>query len=154
MFNIDQASGVITLAKELDYEQQRQWNMVIVARDGGNQVTRCHLTVDVQDVNEAAPLFNTPSEDDLELLISSTELAGRVLMQAEAVDNDYNVESNPSNDPVITYALAGDNQGAIEVNPLTGEVVLTVDAEQLRDELPTFRVIITVFIIKPLLCCF
>ena len=148
MFNIDQASGVITLAKELDYEQQRQWSMVIVARDGGNQETRCHLTIDVQDVNEAAPLFNTPSEDDLELLINTNELAGRVLMQAEAIDNDYNVESNPSNDPVITYALAGDNKGAIEINPLTGEMVLTVDAKQLSDDLPTFRVMITVFIFR------
>ena len=119
--------------------------MMIVARDGGAQETRCQLIINVQDVNEAAPIFQTPSEDDLELLISTSELAGTVLMQAEAIDVDYNVESNPDQDPVISYALNGDHQGAIQINQLTGELELLVDAAQLSNELPTFRLIITVF---------
>ena len=144
-FTIDPASGVVTLANKLDYEEQRTWNMMIVARDGGAQETRCQLIINVQDVNEAAPIFQTPSEDDLELLISTSELAGTVLMQAEAIDVDYNVESNPDQDPVISYALNGDHQGAIQINQLTGELELLVDAAQLSNELPTFRLIITVF---------
>ena len=144
-FTIDSASGVITLANELNYEEQRTWNMMIVARDGGAQETRCQLIINVQDVNEAAPIFQTPSEDDLELLISTSELAGTILMQAEAIDVDYNVESNPDQDPVISYALNGDHQSAIQINQLTGELELLVDAAQLSNELPTFRLIITVF---------
>ena len=144
-FTIDSASGVITLANELDYEEQRTWNMMIVARDGGAQETRCQLIINVQDVNEAAPIFQTPSEDDLELLISTGELAGTILMQAEAIDVDYNVESNPDQDPVISYALNGDHQSAIQINQLTGELELLVDAARLSNELPTFRLIITVF---------
>lgn len=119
--------------------------MVVVARDGGGLETRCHVNVNVQDVNEAAPIFQTPTEDDLELLISASEIAGTTLMQAEAIDVDYNAESNPAGLPIISYALSGDHQGAIEINSLTGELKLAVDAEQLSNELPTFRIIITVF---------
>ena len=64
--------------------------MMIVARDGGAQETRCQLIINVQDVNEAAPIFQTPSEDDLELLISISELAGTVERKIEQLRTKLN----------------------------------------------------------------
>ena len=61
-FKIDEKSGVITLRSELDYETQKTWTLVSVVRDGGGKETRCHLVVDVEDANEAAPVFQQPTQ--------------------------------------------------------------------------------------------
>ena len=61
-FKIDEKSGVITLRTELDYETQKTWTLVSVVRDGGGKETRCHLVVDVEDANEAAPVFQQPTQ--------------------------------------------------------------------------------------------
>ena len=141
-FKIDSKTGVVTLAGELDYETQTTWTLEVVARDGGDLETRCHLEIQVQDANEAPPIFQTPTEDDLELLINSKELKGSYLMSIEALDPDYNQMTAPPG-PKIVYSIS-DSHDVLKIEPISGEVTLNKAAEDIPEEYKTFRIIITV----------
>jgi len=141
-FKIDSKTGVVTLAEELDYESQATWTLEVVARDGGDLETRCHLEIQVQDANEAPPIFQTPTEDDLELLINSKELKGSYLMSVEALDPDYNPATAPKGTPKIMYSLS-DSHDVLKIESISGEVTLNKAAEDIPEEYKTFRIIIT-----------
>ncbi|RWS18060.1 Neural-cadherin-like protein, partial [Leptotrombidium deliense] len=63
-FNIGPTSGVVKLAKELDYEdlrQPKQYSLVVTAtEDSGGFSTSVELTIKVTDVNDNAPRFELP----------------------------------------------------------------------------------------------
>ena len=142
-FKIDSKTGVVTLAEELDYETQTTWTLEVVARDGGNLETRCHLEIEVQDANEAPPIFQTPTEDDLELLINSKELKGSYLMSVEALDPDFNPSTAPEGTPKMIYSIS-DSHDVLKIEPISGEVTLNKAAEDIPEEYKTFRIVITV----------
>ena len=142
-FKIDSKTGVVTLAEELDYETQTIWTLEVVARDGGDLETRCHLEIQVQDANEAPPIFQTPTEDDLELLINSKELKGSYLMSVEALDPDYNPATAPAGTPKMIYSIS-DSHDVLKIEPISGEVTLNKAAEDIPEEYKTFRIVITV----------
>jgi hypothetical protein len=63
-FNISAATGVVKLVKGLDYENTRDYRLVIRASDGGSVGTALHvdctLRVHVDDVNDNKPVFSSP----------------------------------------------------------------------------------------------
>ena len=63
-FNIEPTSGIVKLAKELDYEELRQPKTyqlkVIATEDSGGFSTEVDLTIKVNDVNDNAPRFELP----------------------------------------------------------------------------------------------
>jgi len=130
------------LGESLDYETQKMWTLVTLVRDGGGLETRCHLVVNVEDANEAAPVFQQPTDDDLELLINADEPEGVYLMTVIAIDPDFNPEN--AHGPRMRYALTGGNSRVIRIDGESGEVFLNKSASLIGDEDKTFRVIITV----------
>ena len=124
----------------MDYETQPTWQLVTLVRDGGGFETRCHLVVEVEDANEAAPVFQQPTDEDLELLINSDEPEGTYLMTVIAIDPDFNPENSNG---AMHYSLAGENE-IIQIDSSSGEVFLNTSASSIVDEGKTFRVIITV----------
>lgn len=58
-FNIDSSTGKITTNSELDYETKRDYQFMVKASDGGQQVNTGtqSVTVVVVDVNDNAPQF-------------------------------------------------------------------------------------------------
>ncbi|XP_015784984.1 neural-cadherin [Tetranychus urticae] len=63
-FNIGPTSGVVKLAKELDFEdlrQPKQYSLIVTAtEDSGGFSTTVELTIKVTDVNDNAPRFELP----------------------------------------------------------------------------------------------
>ncbi|XP_030315230.1 protocadherin gamma-B5-like [Calypte anna] len=54
-FVVDAESGIITLKEPLDYEDTRDFTLLVEARDGGGLVAHCKVEVEVLDVNDNAP---------------------------------------------------------------------------------------------------
>ena len=150
VFSVDENTGVIILNDALDYETQKTWQLVTLARDGGGLETRCHVVVEVEDANEAAPVFQQPTDDDLELLINSEEAKDTYLMTARAIDPDFNPETASGNK--MEYSLTGGKE-IISINSLSGEVFLNKSAVDILDDDKTFRVIITVIIQHLIIKC-
>lgn len=44
---------------EVDYEQQSSYSLTLEAKDGGNRSTHVVILVEIVDVNDNAPIFNS-----------------------------------------------------------------------------------------------
>ncbi|KAM9064817.1 protocadherin gamma-B5-like [Sarcophilus harrisii] len=55
VFSLDPNSGEITTLENLDFENIRDYSMVLEARDGGGLVTQCTVEIEVLDVNDNFP---------------------------------------------------------------------------------------------------
>ena len=137
-FAIEKETGVISLNSQLDYESKSEWNVVIVATDGGGLTTRCKFVVLVEDANEAAPVFQHPTSDDLELLINENEQEKAEIFSVKAIDPDFNPLS--SQGPKVTYKLDG-AQELLKIDEISGEVTLNKSIAQLQEDQKTFRII-------------
>ncbi|XP_044539244.1 protocadherin gamma-B5-like, partial [Gracilinanus agilis] len=55
VFDLDANSGEITTAASIDFEKNKDYSLVLEARDGGGLVTQCTIEIEVLDVNDNAP---------------------------------------------------------------------------------------------------
>ncbi|XP_048509175.1 neural-cadherin isoform X2 [Athalia rosae] len=89
-FNIGPTSGIVKLAKELDFEDLRQphvYSLIVTAtEDSGGFSTTVELTIRVSDVNDNAPKFELPDyqahnvDEDIPL--------GTSILKVKAMDSD------------------------------------------------------------------
>lgn len=59
-FTIDQYTGVVSLTRALDYEEQAEYTLTVLASDSLHQ-TSGEVKVQVLDVNDNAPVFTEES---------------------------------------------------------------------------------------------
>ncbi|KAL5279010.1 hmr-1.2 family protein [Megaselia abdita] len=110
-FNIGPSSGVVKLAKELDFEDLRQphvYSLVVTAtEDSGGFSTSVELTIRVTDVNDNAPKFELPDyqahnvDEDIPL--------GTSILKVKAMDADSGANAE------IEY-LVSDEHFAVDTN--------------------------------------
>ena len=95
-FNISE-SGLISIAKTLDYENKKMYSLTAIVSDRGEPYLEQHALVDIfiSNVNDVAPAFTK-----VVYTIRTSEKApiGMVLVKLEAVDADS---------PILTYAYVG-----------------------------------------------
>lgn len=58
-FATDNSTGGLYVAKKLDYEQQKSYSLSIVAIDGGGWETTANVFINIVDVNDNAPQFES-----------------------------------------------------------------------------------------------
>ncbi|KAI4882360.1 hypothetical protein NFI96_005358 [Prochilodus magdalenae] len=113
-FVIDEATGTITVADDLDYEVCKDFFLKVEAVDGGTPPlkTSTIVTVEVMDINDNAPSF---SEDIYNVLISEDAAIGETVTRLLAEDLDSQVNGR------ITYSiLRGDRGNQFWIDPVTG----------------------------------
>ncbi|KAK6172202.1 hypothetical protein SNE40_015917 [Patella caerulea] len=126
LFTIGKTSGVITTAKELDFEKSFVHSLNITARDMGllYKETSRIFTVRIQDVNDNPPYF---SENILSGKVAENSPRGTEILQVKATDID-----TPPN-AVIQYSITGNSQdrSMFDINANTGMISLqgSVDYE-------------------------
>ena len=161
-FNIGASSGIVKLAKDLDYEdlrQPKQYSLIVTAtEDSGGFSTSVELTIKVNDVNDNAPRFELP--DYQAHNIDEDVPIGTKILQVTAQDADSAKNSE------ITYSLNRDEfyideKGVIYSNkrldadlnntyqlivtatdrgepPLSGTATVRIYTENKNDEPPKF----------------
>ncbi|KAL2094522.1 hypothetical protein ACEWY4_009241 [Coilia grayii] len=68
-FTIDEHTGVITVAGDIDYEKKRNYELTIQAKDQGGHMDSTKVIIDVIDVNDNEPVialtsFSSPVSED------------------------------------------------------------------------------------------
>ncbi|XP_078488561.1 protocadherin-18-like isoform X2 [Ciona intestinalis] len=135
-FSIDPKSGRIMLVRALDREQVSKWKIFVTARDRGEPMTsssHCTLIVTVDDVNDNAPVFTNPSND--ETTIYATILRDDVITRIQAVD--YDEQSD------LKYRLLSEDgvqqnkdiNSTFVINSQTGDLRLNMSHEDLKSTL-------------------
>ncbi|KAK6187125.1 hypothetical protein SNE40_005217 [Patella caerulea] len=141
-FNIDPNTGVLTLTKNIDYDdtpgQSGKIELIVEASDGGvngEPGLRSNATViiDVQDENNNSPIFNPPSYSKTisEVAISGTEI---VVVTASDSDNGEN--------GLIRYTIDRGGLDNFEINEDSGMVTISQRAQLDFDLFPRYELVV------------
>jgi protocadherin Fat 1/2/3 len=113
-FSIDAASGLVTLSKSLDREQQSVYNLTVQAVDQGTpQLTaRATLVVQVLDVNDNPPEFENKY---YHVSVPETSSVGMDVVKVWATSKDLGVNAE------VTYSIIGGNEHRkFDIHPKSG----------------------------------
>ena len=99
-FALDPTSGVLRTAKELDREEVAKYELVALAVDNGDppRSSSVIVTVDIDDINDNAPLFES---DQIQLYIAENSPVGSTVGEVRARDPDSGRHA------IIEYSISG-----------------------------------------------
>uniref|UniRef100_A0A673K9G9 Protocadherin Fat 3-like n=1 Tax=Sinocyclocheilus rhinocerous TaxID=307959 RepID=A0A673K9G9_9TELE len=113
-FSIEDSTGIISVADDLDYELCKDFFLNVEAFDDGTPPLRATtiVTIVLLDVNDNSPSF---SEDIYNVLISEDIAIGETVTRLFAEDLDSQING------CITYSiLKGDRENQFWIDPVTG----------------------------------
>ena len=123
---LDPTSGLLSVARPLDYETTPIYNIILQVQDGGTR-NNATLVVIITDVNDVTPTFNSSFYD---VVIGEGLPPGSIVTMVTAMDNDEGSNGH------IMYSLQGDSavMAAFEVDASTGAIhnIITLDYEMYR----------------------
>ena len=118
VFQIDPTSGDVTIANEVDWEEGRDINIIVIATDLGEppRSATADVTVFIEDVNDRAPKF-TPGSLSLGIY-ENTSPPAPVTPVVMATDPD-----SPGNGSRVSYEVVTDlANGRFELDSESGQV--------------------------------
>ncbi|KZC10371.1 Neural-cadherin [Dufourea novaeangliae] len=162
-FNIGPTSGIVKLAKELDFEDLRQphiYSLIVTAtEDSGGFSTSVELTIRVSDVNDNAPKFELPDyqahnvDEDISLgtsilKVKATDADSGTNAEIEYLvsDDHFSVDSNglivnnkqldaDNNNAYYEFVVTAKDKGE---PPKTGTATVRIYTKNKNDEEPKF----------------
>ncbi|KAH8268497.1 hypothetical protein KR026_007890 [Drosophila bipectinata] len=124
LFKVAPKSGEVRTVKGLDYETQKQHQLIIgtIENDGNGPGDTVQLEVDVEDRNDLPPRFITVPDP---VTVNDDQSIGTIIATLPAIDGDG---TSPGN--VVRYEIVGRGKAPkyFQVDPDTGAV-------RIRDEL-------------------
>uniref|UniRef100_T1J876 Cadherin domain-containing protein n=1 Tax=Strigamia maritima TaxID=126957 RepID=T1J876_STRMM len=162
-FNIGPSTGIVKLAKELDYEDPRQphtYSLIVTAtEDSGGFSTSVELTIKVTDVNDNPPKFELPDyqahnvDEDIPigtsiLKVRATDADSEQNAQIEYSVSDDNFTINQHGEIASNKRLDADDNNAFYMftviardkgePPKTGTATVRIYTKNKNDEPPKF----------------
>ena len=116
-FAIDAATGVVTVAGNIDRETVANLNLTVRATSADGSTADSNFTVGVNDVNEFT--VTTPTDTNAADNAVNDNAAVGTVVGITALASDADATTNG-----ITYSLADDAAGAFAIDAVTGEVTV------------------------------
>lgn len=119
-FYTDKESGGLFVKKNLDYEHQKSYSLTIVAVDSGGLETNANLFIDIIDVNDNYPMFES-LEYTRTIREGTTEFEPQFFVRA--TDDDGPTQG----DGKIKYSIESENSisgHVFAINEATGEITI------------------------------
>ncbi|XP_057588732.1 protocadherin gamma-B4 isoform X18 [Hippopotamus amphibius kiboko] len=90
-FDLNSDTGEVTILNTLDYEEVKEYSIVLEAKDGGGMIAQCTMEIEVLDVNDNAPEVVFQSLPDL--ISEDTKLGTHIaLLKIRDKDSGHNGE--------------------------------------------------------------
>ncbi|XP_064074743.1 fat-like cadherin-related tumor suppressor homolog [Vanessa tameamea] len=115
-FAVQRTSGVVTVARPLDYERRKEYFLTVQAVDGGSPPLSDHATINITitDSNDNAPVFSQASYG---ARVREDASIGFHIVQVIADDADAGANGR------VAYSIArGDRDGSFSIDPDTGYI--------------------------------
>ncbi|XP_006891268.1 PREDICTED: uncharacterized protein LOC102857154 [Elephantulus edwardii] len=133
-FSVDSSTGIITTLNMLDFEEVKEYSMILEARDGGGMIAQCTVEIEVLDDNDNVPevIFQTLPD----LIMEDTERGTYIaLLKVRDKDSGENGE--------VTCKLEGDSPFKI-LTSSRNTYKLVTDGVLDRERTAEYNVTITV----------
>ena len=161
-FRIQQASGLITVARELDFESAQEYQFTIIVEDSQGNEDNATVVIYIIDVNDNNPEFDLPAYNttipenfpvnDVVIVVRATDadstsnqeltyrIAGGNTNEAFRIDSELGVISlnnslNRENIGYYTLTVVATDAGT---SPLTGTTFVNVTISDVNDHPPQF----------------
>ncbi|XP_074987515.1 protocadherin gamma-B5 isoform X22 [Caretta caretta] len=132
-FSLDPETGEITLKEPLDFEETRDYTLVVEAKDGGGLVTHCEVKFEVLDENDNAPEVTLAS---LASTILEDSVPGTVIALINVIDQD-------SGDNGIVFCHFQDELPFKIISSSHNYYKLLTDSTLDRERTPEYNITIT-----------
>ena len=110
--SINSETGAVTLSTDPDHETQAQYNFAVIATDAaGNASEAQAVTLDINDLDEVAPTFNSSET----IALPESTSFGAVVYKA-VIDDSQDISAG------ISFDLSDDSDPEFVINSSTGEV--------------------------------
>ncbi|KAB5571510.1 hypothetical protein PHYPO_G00225740 [Pangasianodon hypophthalmus] len=110
--------GLITLALPLDYKQERQYILIVMASDG-TRFDTAQIFINVTDANTHRPVFQSAN---YQVLLSEDRPVGSTVVVISATDEDTGENAR------ITYVME-DNVPQFKIDPDTGAITTQIEID-------------------------
>ena len=123
-FSLDQSSGILRVQKNLDYERVQSYNLIIQAKDSGenSQYTTATVSISVLDINDNKPVFlDSPY---IGFVRENMDVLPVFVKEVQARDDDQNTQ--------LYYAIREGAGEIFNMNSTSGEIFArtVLDREQ------------------------
>lgn len=123
-FSVDPLTGHLTQLLPLDFEELNEYLLVVQATDQSVNVTERLSTsvtarILINDINDNAPVFISPSIDNSIVTLSEVTAVGQIVSHVIAIDKDSGENGR------ITYSTVNGNEdGRFSIDPQKGYIEL------------------------------
>ncbi len=115
-FQINSKTGQIYTIKDLDYEKDRTFNLVVIAYHKGLIKGRANVVIDILDSNDHSPTFLASQVD---ITVPEETEIGSIIYKAQATDLDTGINSK------LVYSIGNVNSTYFDIDTYTGDVRVT-----------------------------
>ncbi|XP_055609536.1 cadherin-23 [Uranotaenia lowii] len=137
-FYTDPAKGGVFVNQNLDYEEQKSYSLALVATDGGGRETNANLLIDVMDMNDNYPAFES-LEYTRTIREGATEFEPQFFVHAIDVDGPQQGGGR------ISYSIESENSisgHVFSVDPTSGEIRITRPVNSMDTERGQYELIV------------
>ncbi|XP_059949488.1 protocadherin gamma-B4 isoform X13 [Mesoplodon densirostris] len=132
-FDLNSNTGEITILNALDFEEVKEYSIVLEAKDGGGMIAHCTVEIEVLDINDNVPEVIFQSLPDL--IMEDTKLGTHIaLLKIRDKDSGHNGE--------VICKLEGDVPFKI-LNTSRNTYKLVTDGILDREQTPEYNITIT-----------
>ncbi|XP_058460277.1 cadherin-23 [Malaya genurostris] len=137
-FYTDPSSGGVFVNLNLDYEMQKSYSLALVATDGGGRETNANLLIDIMDVNDNYPTFES-LEYTRTIREGATEFEPQFFVHA--TDRDGPQQGGGK----VSYSIESENSisgHVFTVDPISGEIKITRPVNSMDTERGQYELIL------------
>nr|XP_012788776.1 unnamed protein product [Sorex araneus] len=133
VFSLNSKSGQITTLKSLDFEEIKEYSIVVEGRDGGGLVAQCTVEISILDENDNSPeiTFHSLMEMILENSVPGTIIA---LIKVHDQDSGENGEVNCRLEGEVPFQIISSSKNVYK---------LVTDGTLDREQTPKYNITIT-----------
>lgn len=126
--SVGEVSGLLTLIRELDFEEQSSHHFQIKAKDGGwfSKTGTLNVTVTVMDVNDNPPVF---SSSEYKTSVPENSAAGTNVLDVTAADTDSYANAQ------IFYSLVGGHVDKFAIDSRNGSIITLAAFDYEREQM-------------------